>query len=325
MHHESRGGFQTTKGTKHTKEENFLLLVLLMVLVVSDVFVVLTRAQTFRGEVTTVEIPVTVTDNTGRLILGLSKDDFEIYEDGDQQPVTQFSDKRTPVSVGVLLDISDSMRGQPIIDARTSVDRFLSDLLDPGDEAFVESFNHLPRILSAWTGPPSKLKGKLEGEKPTGGTAIYDAIFAATPMLLRHTRSRAALIVISDGADTASDHSLAQTRETLRRSDAFVYAVAVDSATDARVSTKVSPEALREITAPSGGYTEVIKTYEDIGPATERIADELNHQYTIGYATLKPQDGSWRSLRVRVKNHDYLARSRRGYYATIPATKSTQK
>src|SRR5256885_9056907 len=108
--------------------------------------VVALSAQTFRGAVTTVEIPVTVTDNTGRLILGLTRDDFEVYEDGDQQPVTQFSDKRTPVSVGVLLDISDSMRGQPIVDARTSVDRFLSDLLDPGDEAFVESRSEERRV-----------------------------------------------------------------------------------------------------------------------------------------------------------------------------------
>src|SRR5207253_9296553 len=139
-------------------------------------FAVAPQAQTFKGAVTTVEIPVTVTDTANRLITGLTRDDFEIYEDGDQQPVTQFSDKRTPVSVGVLLDISDSMRGQPIVDARAALDRFMADLLDSGDEAFVGAFNHLPRILVPWTAPPSRLAGRLADERPTGGTAIYDAI-----------------------------------------------------------------------------------------------------------------------------------------------------
>ncbi len=288
--------------------------------VATYVFVALVAAQTFRGAVTTVEIPVTVTDSAGRLITGLTKADFEVFEDGDAQPVTQFSDKRTPVSVGVLLDISDSMRGQPIVDARGALDRFMADLLDPGDEGFVAAFNHLPRILAPWTAPPARLAGRLENEHPTGGTAIYDALFATTPMFQRRHMTRAALIVISDGADTASDHSLAQARETLGRSDAFVYAIAIDSTADQRVSTRVNPEALREITGPSGGYTEVVRTFADIGPATERIADELNKQYTLGYAALRPQDGSWRTLRVRVKNHDYMARSRRGYFATVPKT-----
>jgi VWFA-related protein len=273
-------------------------------------------AQTFRGSVTTVEIPVTVTDANNRLIMGLAKEDFEVFEDGDEQPVTQFSDKRTPVSVGVLLDISDSMRGQPIVDARGALDRFMADLLDAGDEAFVGAFNHLPRILVPWTVPPARLAGKLAAERPTGGTAIYDAIVASASMFQRRQRTRAAMIVISDGADTASDHSLAQTRETLARSDAFVYAIAIDSATEPRVSTRVNPEALREITGPSGGYTEVVRSYADLGPATQRIAEELNSQYTLGYATTRPQDGSWRTIRVRVRNHDYIARARRGYYAT---------
>ena len=284
------------------------------------VFVVGISAQTFHGEVTTVEVYVTVTDNTGRLITGLTKNDFEIFEDGDSQPVTQFSDKRTPVSVGVLLDVSDSMRGQPIVDARGALDRFTADLLDPGDEGLVAAFNHMPRILAPWTAPPSRLAGRFNNERPSGGTAIYDALFATTPLFQRRKHTRAALIVISDGADTASDHSLPQARETLRRSDAFVYAVAIDSAGEQRVSTRVNPEALREITGPSGGYTEVVRSYADIGPATERIAEELNSQYTLGYAATRPQDGSWRSIRVRVKNHDYLARSRRGYFATIPRT-----
>src|SRR5207253_2633695 len=190
--------------------------------VVEIVFVPSTRGQTFRGSVTTVEIPVTVTDTSNRLIAGLTKDDFEVFEDGDPQPVTQFSDKRTPVSVGVLLDISDSMRGQPIIDARGALDRFMADLLDSGDEAFVGAFNHLPRILVPWTAPPSRLAGRLADERPTGA------------------------------------------------------------------------------------------------PATQRIAEELNSQYTLGYATTRPQDGSWRTLRVHVKNHDYVARARRGYFATPP-------
>jgi Ca-activated chloride channel family protein len=295
-------------------------IVTLVFFVATYVFVALVPAQTFRGSVTTVEIPVTVTDSSGRLIMGLAKDDFEIFEDGDAQPVTQFSDKRTPVSVGVLLDISDSMRGQPIVDARSALDRFTAVLLDPGDEGFVAAFNHLPRILTSWTAPPSRLAGRLEHERPNGGTAIYDGLFAATPMFQRRHHTRAALIVISDGADTASDHSLAQAREILRRSDAFVYAIAIDSATEQRVSTRVNPEALREITGPSGGYTEVVRTYEDLGPATERIAQELNAQYTLGYAAVRPQDGSWRTIRVRVKNHEYLTRSRRGYFAAVPRT-----
>jgi len=274
------------------------------------------QAQTFRGSVTTVEIPVTVTDTSNRLITGLTRDDFEVFEDGDPEPITQFSDKRTPVSVGVLLDISDSMRGQPIVDARGAVDRFMGDLLEGDDEAFVGAFNHLPRILVPWTAPPSRLAGRLDSERPTGGTAIYDAIAASVSMFGHRQRTRAAMIVISDGADTASDLSLPQTRELLRRSDAFVYAIAIDSATEQRVSTRVNPEALREITGPSGGYTEVVRTSEDLGPATQRIAEELNAQYTLAYATMRPQDGSWRTIRVRVRNRDYIARARRGYFAT---------
>ena len=304
----------TTKDTKVTK--NYCDFVLFVTFVVVIVFVVPTGGQTFRGSVTTVEIPVTVTDSSNRLITGLTRDDFEVFEDGDPEPVTQFSDKRTPVSVGVLLDISDSMRGQPIVDARGALDRFMADLLEGDDEAFVGAFNHLPRILVPWTAPPSRLTGRLDNERPTGGTAMYDAIAASMSMFGRRQRTRAAMIVISDGADTASDHSLPQTRELLRRSDAFVYAIAIDSATEQRVSTRVNPEALREITGPSGGYTEVVRTSADLGPATERIAEELNSQYMLGYATTRPQDGTWRTIRVRVRNRDYIARARRGYFAT---------
>ncbi len=279
-------------------------------------FVVKPSSQTFRAGIYTVQVTVTVTDKAGRLIPGLAKDAFEVFEDGDPQPITQFSDQRVPVSLGVMLDASDSMRGQPIVDARLAVEHFVSELLDPEDEAFVGTFNHLPRIIVPWTRPPDLLRGKLNGERPSGGTAIYDALFASAPMFRRRDRPRAAMVVVSDGADTASDHSLGDARDALRRTDAFVYAVAIDAEGELRAqSRRVNASALREITGPSGGYTEVVRSAADVGPATERIARELNSQYTLGYTTPRAPDGSWRAIRVHMKDSAQIARARRGYYA----------
>jgi VWFA-related protein len=280
------------------------------------------QAPMFRADIETVHVTVTVTDANGRLVTGLTKDDFAVFEDGGRVPVTQFSDKRVPVSLGLLLDVSDSMFGQPIVDARAAADRFVGDLLEPGDEAFVGSFNHAPRIVAMWTQPPSVLRERFEDVKPTGGTAIYDALVAAGPMFNQRRHIRAALVVISDGADTASDYTLMQARDAVRRTDPFIYAVAIDSGDKSRVSTRVNPSALREITGPSGGYTEVIHSSADLGPATERIADELNKQYTLGYTPSKPPDGQWRSIRVRVRGNEYFARARRGYFAVSKRPRS---
>ena len=273
------------------------------------------QSPVFRAGIETVHVTVTGVDGNGRLITGLAKEDFEVYEDGVRVPVTQFSDKRVPVSLGLLLDVSDSMFGQPIADAREALDRFVGDLLDERDEAFIASFNHAPRIVTMWVRPPSVLRGRLAEVKPTGGTAIYDALVATSSMFGKREHPRAALVVISDGADTASDYSLVQARDAVRRTDPFIYAVAIDSGDKTRVSTRVSPDALREITGPSGGYTEVIHSSADLAPATERIANELNKQYTLGYTPAKPPDGEWRGIRVRLRDKGFFARARRGYFA----------
>jgi Ca-activated chloride channel homolog len=273
-------------------------------------------AQTapFRARIDVVEVTISVTDGNGRLVTGLAKDDFQVFEDGVEQTITQFTDQRVPVSLGLLLDASDSMRGQPVVDARIAVDHFVGDLLLPADEVFVATFNHRPRLAARWTTPPNSLRDVLVGLKPSGGTAIYDALAETAKMFERRMHVRAATIVISDGADTASDRSLYQAIEVIRRSDAFVYALAIDAA-DARATTRVNPETLREITGLTGGYTEVVRAAADLGPATERIADELNKQYTLGFSSARPPDGKWRPLRVRVRNGEYLARARRGYFA----------
>jgi Ca-activated chloride channel family protein len=272
-------------------------------------------AQTFRARVDTVQVTVTVVDADGRLITGLAKEDFEILEDDVPQTITQFTDGRVPVSLGVLLDASDSMRGQPIVDARAAVDRFVDGLLETGDEVFLAAFNHTPHLVAPWTQPPLTLRGRLDMFRPTGGTAIYDALVASAPMFGRRLHTRAALIVVSDGADTASDFTLRQARDVLRRTDPFVYAIAID-APGALASTRVNPEALREITGQSGGYTEVVRAAEEVGPATERIANELNNQYMLGYVSSRAPDDGWRAIRVKIKDPGYYTRARRGYYAT---------
>lgn len=271
-------------------------------------------AQTFRARVDTVQVTVTVADANGRLITGLARDDFEIFEDGVPQAITVFTNERVPVSLGVLLDASDSMRGQRMADARGAVDRFVAALLEGGDEAFVAAFNHQPRLVAPWTRPPSALEGELGRVVPSGGTALYDSLVASAGYFVGRLHPRSALVVISDGVDTASDWTLHQARDVLQRADPLVYAIAIDSA-DTPVPRRVGVEALREITATSGGYTEVVKGTIDLAPATARIADELNKQYTLGYVPARPPDGSWRSIRVRVKQGEYFTRARRGYLA----------
>ena len=271
----------------------------------------------FRSRVDIVQVTVSVTDANGRLITGLTQGDFQIFEDGIEQQITQFTDQRVPVSLGMLLDASDSMRGQPAVDSRDAFDRFVGELLLHEDEVFLATFNHLPRLITKWTMPPASLRGRLSVLKPSGGTAIYDALADTSRLFDQRLNLRAAMVVVSDGADTASDRSLLQTIEVIRRSDAFVYAIAID-APDGRESTRVNPEALRDITGLTGGYTEVVRSAGELGPATARIADELNKQYTIGYSSSKPPDGNWRPLRVRVRTGGYYVRARRGYFAKAP-------
>jgi VWFA-related protein len=155
----------------------------------------------------------------------------------------------------------------------------------------------------------------LSAARPSGGTAIYDAVAAALPMIEQRRRQRAALVVISDGADTASDTSLRDLRSLLLRSDAFVYAVAIDSPEPQPINTRVNAAALGDITNPTGGHTEVVHDSADLAAATARIAEELNNQYVLGYASPHPGDGQYHSIRVRVRTPGYRVRARNGYVA----------
>jgi VWFA-related protein len=220
-----------------------------------------------------------------------------------------------PIGLGLLLDVSDSMRGQRIADARAAVARFLFELLGPDDEFFVMAFNHAPRVIAPWTSRPDQVQARLDALRPSGGTSIYDAVMASLPLFEERSRQRASIVLISDGADTASDAKIRDVRSGLLRSDAFVYAVAIDPPDTRPINARVNPYALREITDDSGGRTEVVHDTSDLAAATARIADELNHQYVLAYTSARAPDGQYHSLRVRVLRPDHRVRARRGYVA----------
>jgi Ca-activated chloride channel family protein len=273
------------------------------------------RPARFQSGVDLISVTATVIDRDGHLVTGLPREAFEVFEDGERQNITQFTNERVPVSLAVLLDVSDSMFGQRLVDARSAVERFLFDLLDNEDEFSVVAFNHEPRPLTQWTQTPDVVRSAMSTLKPFGSTALYDAVLTVLPMMDTRTKQRGSVLIISDGADTASDATLREVRSALVRSDAFVYAIAVDPPAKRAINETVNTAALNEITGGSGGNTELVHQTTEIVEATARIAEELNSQYVLGYHTVRPFDGSYRSIRVRATSPEYRVRARRGYIA----------
>jgi Ca-activated chloride channel family protein len=268
-----------------------------------------------RSSVELTVVTTTVRDADGKLVTGLPREAFEVYEDGERLPISQFTHERVPLGLGLLLDISDSMFGRRIKDAETAVERFLLTLLAPTDAFFVMTFNHESRVLFGWKSTPDGVHEALEKLRPTGGTAIYDAVVAALPFIDHRPRERAALVLITDGADTASDTTLHDLRPALIRSDAFVYAIAIDTPEPQPIARRVNVQTLNEITGQSGGRTEVVRDTAELEAATASIAEELNSQYVLGYSSAHPGDGQYHSIRVRMTNPAYKVRARNGYVA----------
>lgn len=273
------------------------------------------KAPRFRSAIDLTTVNATVVSKEKGLMTGLPREAFDVYEDGIRQTITQFTNERVPVSLGILLDVSDSMFGNRILEAREAVEQFVTGQLDPEDEFALLAFNHEPRPLTSWTSDRATAARVMQPIKPSGATAIYDAIVAALPFVGVRNRQRAALLVISDGADTASDATIRDVHSALLRSDAFVYAIAIDAPARQPINREVNPSALREITDQSGGRTIVVQSTADAVTALMQIAEELNSQYLIGYSSSKAGDGKFHSIRVRVRDTDYQVRARNGYVA----------
>jgi Ca-activated chloride channel family protein len=304
----------------------------------------------FRSGVELINVTATVTDDSGRFVSGLRKEDFTLYEDGERQEVTHFSNERVPVSLGIVLDTSGSMTPDKMSAARSAIDRFVYDLLGPDDELFFMEFANRPDLVQDWTTDRRAISRAVARVSPAGGTAMYDAIADAVPLANAGTHPKKALLVISDGNDTNSGTSVGELRQLIRESEVLVYALGVDgtattfrsgptiqlpiplpipgrrrpggfppiiSGGSQRASAeRVNPDALRQITDDTGGRTEIVRGFGDLDNATARIADELSKQYYLGYVSTGKKDGRWHAIRVDVKDRRLAVRARRGYVAS---------
>jgi VWFA-related protein len=268
-------------------------------------------------DVNLVLLNAAVQERKGGFVHGLHEENFEIYEDGIRQAIRLFRDEDLPVTVGLVVDHSGSMRPKlpdVIAAARTFV-QFSS----PEDEMFVVNFNEnvglgLPPEV-AFSNSPNELSRAVSGLAPTGRTALYDAVVSAQMRLRTGHRQRKALLVISDGGDNASTHTEAEVLKLAGQMSTLIYTIGIFDVEDA----DRNPEVLKRLAHSTGGEAYFPREYSEVVPICERIARDIRHQYTLGYTssnTTRP--GSWRTIRVVAQTagkHRLIVRTRSGYFA----------
>jgi VWFA-related protein len=187
------------------------------------------QAFRFRTGIELINVTATVTDMNGRFVSGLRKEDFRVYQDDEQQPVTHFNSERVPVSLGIILDTSGSMDGEKMAAAKMALNRFLLDLLGPDDEVFLYRFDSTPELVHEWTTDRRRVSDALNRIQPRGGTAMYDAVAEAIPLAQAGKHRKKALVIISDGNDTSSRTAILELKQQIRETEVLVYAIGIDA------------------------------------------------------------------------------------------------
>ena len=268
-------------------------------------------------DVSLVVLHATVSDRRGGFVSSLREQDFAVYEDGVPQRIRLFRHEDIPVTVGLVVDHSGSMRLKLAEVAAAA--RTFAQSSNPEDQMFVVNFNEnvtlgLPDAIQ-FTDSSAELERAIGRALATGKTALYDAIAKALEQLQAGSRDKKVLIVISDGDDTASVHSRAQAMKMAEQSSAIIYTVGLFDHGD----PDANPGVLHRLAKATGGEAFFPEQLSAVVAICERIARDIRTQYTIGYVpTNATRDGAYRAIRVlaRAKGHDRLSvRTRTGYIA----------
>ena len=281
---------------------SFLLLVLLPRVAVSQDVPQPNQAGPYviRTNVDLVVLRATVRDRKGAPVSGLSKENFQVFEDKVPQQIESFSHEDIPVTVGLVMDNSGSMRPKrsDVVGAALAFVRSSN----PQDQMFVVNFNeHVSMGLPAdspFTNDPQRLEPALFRSVLTGMTALYDAVAVALQQLQKGKWDKKVLIVVSDGGDNASKRNLAQVMSLVNQSNAAIYTMGIFDQSD----EDRNPHVLKQLSEASGGEAFFPKTLQDVLPICEQIAHNIRSQYTITFVpTNKKQDGAYRSISVQAR------------------------
>jgi len=272
-----------------------------------------------------VVLRATAQDHRGILVSGLGKDDFQVYEGGVLQQIRYFSHEDIPVTVGLVIDNSGSMRPKrsDVIAAALAFARSSN----PQDQMFVVNFNEkisfgLPDNRP-FTDQVAQLEVALSRVKADGETALYDALAAALEHLKKGNRDKKVLIVISDGGDNASKHKLTEIMALAGQPDAIIYTIGIFDEQDA----DRNPGVLKRLAKNTGGEAFLPESLKDVAPICERIAHDIRNQYTIAYVPAnRNRDGSYRTIQVKARapgRGRLLVRTRTGYFAPSKSPPTT--
>ena len=281
----------------------------------------------FHSGVEVVRLSVTARDDSGGLIHDLTREEFEVYEDGQRQEIGPVGHHETPISVVVLIDKSGSMFGERLMHAKDGVIAFVR-ALKKADEALMIAFSDSVDALGGFGINARTIERAVEGIEAGGGTRLYDAVIEGARAIAGPDRKeKRALLLLSDGADTASVAKLDEAIEAVRRAAVPVYAIAVEYGEESRPARpgdalwrqlrgpgEVTP--IRRLTDGTGGWTYSIEAAKRCKEICVRVADELRNQYLLGYYPLNAdRDGRWRSIEVRTTRPGVTLTTRNGYFA----------
>ena len=232
-----------------------------------------------------VSVTVTVSDRYGRFVSGLSKEDFEVFDDNVKQDIEIFGDEDAPVSMGIVYDVSGSM-SDLTSQSFMALKKFF-DTSHPDDEFFVVAFNKKPHLVQDFTNSPSDILGKVVFIKAKGSTALYDAAYLAIEKARQGRHPKKALLIISDGEENSSRYSHGELQNLLKEAGVQIYAL--------------GGGVLGQMAELTGG-----RAFQVAGDPTwdifKQIAIYLRHQYVIGfYPTDTASPGKWHKVRLRIK------------------------